>query len=56
MNWSEFFHMGGYAFYVWSSMALTFVVLLLNIVLPMQKHKTLLQQLRRRKQKLEADQ
>jgi heme exporter protein D len=28
MNWSEFFHMGGYAFYVWSSWGLTFIILL----------------------------
>lgn len=31
MNWSEFFHMGGHAFYVWLSygMGLAVVVLLL---------------------------
>lgn len=56
MNWSEFFHMGGYAFYVWTSMALTLVVLVLNIVLPKMKHKQLLQQLKRSKQKREAEQ
>ncbi len=27
MNWGEFFAMGGYAFYVWSSWGLTAVVL-----------------------------
>ncbi len=27
MNWAEFFHMGGYAFYVWSSWGLTTVLL-----------------------------
>ncbi len=27
MNWSEFFAMGGYAFYVWSAWGLTAVVL-----------------------------
>ena len=31
---SEFFAMGGYAVFVWSSFALTAVVLILNIVLP----------------------
>lgn len=28
MNWSEFFHMGGYAFYVWSAWGITTLVLL----------------------------
>lgn len=31
---AEFFHMGGYAFYVWSSFGITFFVLLLNLILP----------------------
>ncbi|MCC5857775.1 MAG: heme exporter protein CcmD [Ectothiorhodospiraceae bacterium] len=31
---SEFFAMGGYGFYVWSSYAITAVVLVLNIVKP----------------------
>ncbi len=32
MNWSEFLHMGGYAFYVWTSYALTAVVLIANVI------------------------
>ncbi len=28
MNWSEFFHMGGYAFHVWSCWALSTACLL----------------------------
>lgn len=28
MNWPEFFHMGGYAYYVWPAWGLTIVVLL----------------------------
>lgn len=28
MNWSEFFHMGGYAFHVWTSWGLTLAVIL----------------------------
>ncbi len=31
----EFFHMGGYAFYVWTSYALTAVVLIFNVVQPL---------------------
>ena len=42
MNWSEFFHMGGYAFFVWTSYGIAFVVLLANIILPiMQRKKTI---------------
>ena len=28
MDWNNFFHMGGYAFYVWTSWGLTTLVLL----------------------------
>ena len=31
---SEFFAMGGYAFYVWSSFGLTFIVMALNLLIP----------------------
>ena len=31
----EFFHMGGYGFYVWSAYAVAFVVLVANVVVPM---------------------
>jgi len=31
MNWSEFFHMGGYAFYVWGSYLLTFIVIVVEV-------------------------
>ena len=34
MNWSEFFNMGGYGFYVWTSYGIAMVVLLANIVAP----------------------
>ena len=33
----EYFRMGGYAFYVWCSYAVVFVVLALNLVLPSLK-------------------
>ena len=36
---SDFFRMGGYAFYVWWSYAVVFVVLVLNFVLPMLRHR-----------------
>ena len=44
MSLSEFFHMGGYAFYVWSAYGTTLVVLLLNIVLPLRRYRTLKRQ------------
>lgn len=31
MNWSEFFHMGGYAFYVWGSYLLAFIVIVIEV-------------------------
>ena len=34
MTMQEFFAMGGYAFYVWTSYGLTLVVLLANIIIP----------------------
>ncbi len=34
MSLSEFLHMGGYAFYVWTSYALTAVVLIANVIAP----------------------
>ncbi|MEE9343709.1 MAG: heme exporter protein CcmD [Gammaproteobacteria bacterium] len=34
MTFSEFIHMGGYGFYVWTSYALTLIVLLANILSP----------------------
>ncbi len=46
---SEFFHMGGYAFYVWMSYGIAFVILLINIVVPMVRKQRLLRELRRMK-------
>ena len=31
----EFFHMGGYGFYVWSAYGVAFIVLVANVVVPM---------------------
>jgi heme exporter protein D len=40
MNWSEFFSMGGYAFYVWGSYLSALLVLGGEVVLLMKRHKT----------------
>ncbi len=45
MNWSEFFAMGGYAFYVWTSYGIALVVLLLNVIIPVVQRKQFLRQL-----------
>lgn len=41
MNWSEFFSMGGYAFYVWGSYAITLVVLAGEVLILRQRKKAL---------------
>jgi heme exporter protein D len=45
---SEFFHMGGYAFYVWTSYAISALVLVANLALPLARRGRLLADLRRR--------
>ncbi len=47
MSMSEFFSMGGYAVFVWSSYGLTLVLLVLNWFLPYQQHKQNLRKLKR---------
>ena len=47
MNWSEFFNMGGYAFFVWSSYALTLIVVLANIISPMVQRKKIIARIKR---------
>ncbi len=42
MNMGEFFHMGGYAFYVWGSYGVTLAVLTLNVVLALRDEKKVL--------------
>ena len=39
MSAQEFFAMGGYAFYVWTSYGLTLIVLLANIIIPVVQRK-----------------
>ncbi len=38
-SFAEFLVMGGYGFYVWTSYGIAFVVLLLNVVIPMIQRK-----------------
>lgn len=45
---SDFFYMGGYAFYVWMSYAIAAIVLAANLALPLVRRGRLLTDLRRR--------
>ncbi len=47
MNWSEFFHMGGYAFFVWASYALTLIVVVANIVSPIIQRRKIIARIKR---------
>jgi heme exporter protein D len=39
MNLNEFFHMGGYAFYVWTSYGIALLVLLVNVITPLRQRR-----------------
>jgi heme exporter protein D len=47
MSMSEFFNMGGYAVFVWSSYGLALVVLVLNWFIPYQQHQQNIKKLKR---------
>ena len=47
MNWSEFFHMGGYAFFVWTSYGLTLLVVVANVVSPILQRKKVISRIKR---------
>ncbi len=47
MNWSEFFHMGGYAFFVWTSYGITLIVVLANIIAPVMQRKKIIARIKR---------
>jgi len=44
----QFLYMGGYAFYVWTSFGITFIVLLLNVIVAWQRERSLLNQIKRK--------
>lgn len=43
MNLSEFLHMGGYGFYVWTAYGVVALLLFLNTLLPLLQHRRLSQ-------------
>jgi len=44
-SFAEFLAMGGYGFYVWTAYGISFVVLLLNVLIPMIQKKQFLREL-----------
>lgn len=50
MNWSEFFSMGGYAFYVWGSYLVTLVVMGGEVVFLLRRKNSLRQERRRERE------
>lgn len=47
MNWTEFFHMGGYANFVWSSYGLFVVIVVANIIAPLMQRKKVIARIKR---------
>lgn len=47
MTLSEFLHMGGYAFYVWTSYSVAFLVLAANLIAPLIQRRKNLQRIAR---------
>ena len=45
---TEFLHMGGYAFYVWTSFILSLVVMVAHLIQPWRREKQILRELRNR--------
>ncbi len=44
MSLQEFFAMGGYAFYVWTSYGIATIILVINIIIPIVQRKGFLRQ------------
>jgi heme exporter protein D len=51
----EFFYMGGYAFYIWTSYGLALIVLLANLIIPYNQERTILRTLARKLRRKERD-
>ena len=51
MSLAEFFAMGGYGFYVWTSYGLTLIVLVSNIIIPVMERRQFFRQSLKQKRK-----
>ena len=52
----EFFHMGGYALYVWPSYGLAMIVLIANLVAPVLQRRRLLADIARKLRRARREQ
>jgi len=52
---SEFFHMGGYGFYIWTSYGLAFIILLANFIIPLKQEQMLLRTISRKLRRKRSD-
>ncbi len=52
---NEFFHMGGYALYVWLSYGLALVILVWNVIIPMQRRKKHIATIKRRLRRAQSE-
>jgi heme exporter protein D len=52
----EFFHMGGYALYVWPSYGLAMIILIANLVAPVLQRRRLLADIARKLRRARRDQ
>lgn len=48
MNWQEFFFMGGYGLYVWTSYGLMAALLIYNLLAPLQRKRAVMRRLKSR--------
>ena len=46
-SWSEFFNMGGYAFFVWTSYGFALLMVVANIVMPLLHRKRVIRRVKR---------
>ena len=51
---AEFFNMGGYAFFVWTSYGIAAAILLLNAILPIQRKREIMNSIKRRLRREQA--
>ena len=45
----EFLNMGGYGVYVWPAYVIVAIVLIMNLIVPLRRHRRLLDEISRRK-------
>ncbi len=48
---AKFFSMGGYGFYVWTAYGVAFIVLLINVLIPLWRRRVLMRDLARRQRR-----